>query len=59
MEKWQVVCYCRENGNITKSKPDQRDTLLQRLQRGGFEEVEPGIFENQYYFCKLREYKNE
>lgn len=28
-------------------------------QRGEFKEVELGIFENQYYFCKLREVENE
>ena len=59
MEQWQIVCYCRMNGKITKSKPDGRDALLKRLQRGEFKEVEPGIFENQYYFCKLREVENE
>ena len=59
MEQWQIVCYCRMNGKITKSKPDGRDALLKRLQRGEFKEVEPGIFENPYYFCKLREVENE
>lgn len=54
MEQWQIVCYCRMNGKITKSKPDRRDALLQKLKRGDFKEVEPGIYENPYYFCKLR-----
>ena len=47
MERWQIVCYCRMNGKITKSKPDGRDALLKRLQRGEFKEVEPGIFEKE------------
>lgn len=42
------------NGKITKSKPDRREALLKRLARGDFKEVEPGIFESPYYFCKLR-----
>lgn len=59
MEQWQIVCYCRMNGKITKSKPDRRDALLQRLKRGDFKEVEPGIYENPYYFCKLRKTGDE
>lgn len=27
---------------------------MKRLARGDFKEVEPGIFESPYYFCKLR-----
>ena len=55
MKRYCIVRYDRASGDITKSRPMTLGECRASVQNGGYREVAQRVYENEKYFCKIRE----
>lgn len=55
MKRYCIVRYDRASGDVTRSRPMTLGECLASVQHARFREVAQRVYENERYFCKIRE----
>lgn len=55
MKRYCIVRYDRGSGDVTRSRPMTLGECLAFVQFYELREVAPMVYENEKYFCKIRE----